>query len=102
MKPGTITEDTAFAILTAYREIKSATTLLADIEQAIADRPSSFDLEHRYKRYQLGVPSGESSTRIFDVRPELAKSVVLAHIAEQERRLVEANERARIELGAVS
>jgi hypothetical protein len=37
---------------------------------------------------------------MFDVQPRLAISVIQAHIANQQAALSEANEQARIELGA--
>lgn len=54
----------------------------------------------RLRQLQLGIPSGEQSHRLFYVSPLLAESVIRAHIENKRAQLVEANERARIELGA--
>ncbi len=107
MKPGIITQETAAAIWQAYREIEAAKKLLADMK---AEREKPFASEDKYaptlkdafgrrRQLQLGIPSGENSHRIFDVSPVLAESVIRAHIASKEAEVVEANERARIELG---
>lgn len=101
-----ITQDTASAIWTAYREISAAEKLLADMEaertKPFTDRdkyaPTLTDAFGRKRQLQLGIPSGENAHRIFDVNPELAESVIRAHIAKKKVELVEANERARIEL----
>lgn len=101
-----ITQDTASAIWTAYREIESAKKLLADME---AERKKPFsdidkhaptlkDAFGRRQHLQLGIPSGETGHRLFQVSPQLAESVIRAHIATKEAELAEANERARIEL----
>lgn len=54
----------------------------------------------RERQLQLGIPSGENGHRLLDVSPVLAESVIRAHIENKRAQLVEANERARIELGA--
>lgn len=101
-----ITQETAEAIWTAYREISASEKLLLDMKEAEkwgVDKhaPTLTDAFGRKRLLQLGIPSGENGHRIFDVRPELAVSVINAHIAQQRVNLVEANERARIELLAV-
>ncbi len=105
-----ISQETAAAIWSAYREIASAEKLLADMaaERAkpFADRskyaPTLKDAFGQRQHLQLGVPSGENSHRIFDVNPELAEAVIRAHIAKKNVELVEANERARIELNTAA
>jgi hypothetical protein len=47
---------------------------------------------------ELGVPSGDSSHRLFHVSNTLGRSVIAAHIARTQAELVEANEQARVEL----
>lgn len=101
-----ITQETAAALWCAYREIAASEKLLADMkeerEKPFTDRdkyaPTLKDAFGRKQQLQLGIPSGSNGHRIFDVNPELAESVIRAHIAKKQAELVEANERARIEL----
>lgn len=103
-----ITQETASSIWSAYREIEAAEKILSDIadERAKPFRdddkfaPTLKDAFGRTRHLQLGVPSGSNGHRLFDVRPELAESVIRAHIAQMKVRLVEANECARVELSA--
>ena len=101
-----ITQNTASDIWAAYREIEAAEKLLADMkaERSFGERdkhaPTLKDAFGRKRQLQLGIPSGENGHRIYDVAPELAESVIRAHIAKKRVELTEANERARIELTA--
>jgi hypothetical protein len=105
-----ITQNTASDIWAAYREIEAAKKLLADMkaerEKPFIDRdkhaPTLEDAFGRKRQLQLGIPSGENGHRIYDVAPELAESVIRAHIAKKQAELADANERARIELSAES
>ena len=100
-----ITKETCAAIWSAYREIETGEKLLADMklerERMEVDKhaPTLRDAFGRLRQLQLGIPSGESSQRLLDVSPVLAESVIRAHIQNKRTELVEANERARIELG---
>lgn len=97
---------TAAAIWNAYREIEVAEKLIADLEKERAEqkdgwgRPSQAE-EYR-TRIELSVPREDNSKRLYDVRPNLALAVIRAHIAEKKRELVEAQEKARLELEAAS
>ena len=99
-----ISQDTASRIWSCYREIETAETLLVDLERTAqaypfdASAPSIKDAFGRKQHLQLGIPCGENTSRLYDVPPQLAKSVILAHIAAKRAELVEANEQARIEL----
>lgn len=98
-----ITQATASRIWIAYNEIEKAEKLIAEMEEAArAGRdPNPRDPFGQRRNLQLGVPYGsDNAHRLFDVRPELAKSVIRAHIAEKQADLVAANEQARIELTA--
>lgn len=103
-----ITMKTAEAIWAAYREIETAEKLLADLEsertKPFAERdkhaPTLADVFGRKQHLQLGVPCGQNGHRLFNVAPELAESVIRAHVAKMNLALVEANERARIELNS--
>jgi hypothetical protein len=101
-----ITQETCAAIYAAHREIIAGEKLLEDMkeqrERMQADKyaPTLKDAFGRVRQLQLGIPSGENAHRIFDVSPVLAESVIRAHIENKRAELVEANERARIELGS--
>ena len=99
-----ITQATAEAIWSCYREIAVAEKLLADMaEEAKRNHrdphePRLRDAFGRRRQLQLGVPSGENCHRLMDVSPMLAESIIRAHIAAKQAELVECNERARVEL----
>lgn len=99
-----ITQETAEKIWNAYREIAASKKLLADMketrdrERLRRDDATLKDAFGRRQHLQLGIPSGQDGHRIFRVAPELAESVINAHIANQKALLVEANESARVEL----
>ncbi len=104
-----ISLETCMAIYAAYREINAGEKLLADMkaerekhrfDEVDKYAPTLKDAFGRARQLQLGVPSGENAHRIFDVSPVLAESVIRAHIEIKRAELVEANERARIELSA--
>ncbi len=99
-----IARDTAARIWNCYREIESAEKLLKDMAdgfdkwQEDKHAPTLKDAFGRRRQLQLGIPTGENGHRLFDVAPELAQSVVRAHVAKKHAELVEVNEQARIEL----
>lgn len=99
-----ITQSTAARIWECYREIQCGEQLLIDIEQQLKDHPHERheqtlrDAFGRRRDLQLGVPSGESSHRLFNVSPHLAMTVIRSHIAAKRAELTEANEQARCEL----
>jgi hypothetical protein len=101
-----VTQETAQRIWNCYREIAASEELLKDMEEAqvkdIFDRdknsPKLKDSFGQRRHLELGVPCGSDSRRIFRVAPQLARSVIVSHIATQRAELAEANEQARIEL----
>ncbi len=99
-----ITQETAAAIWHAYREIEAGQKLLTDMEAARKQHqldktePSLKDAFGRPRHLELGVPSGENSHRILQVAPELAESIIRAHIENKRAYLAECQERARFEL----
>ncbi len=100
-----IKQDTAARIWHCYREIEMAEKLLSDIEEARKsglgykkDEPTLRDAFGRRRNLQLGIPSGDSGHRLFEVAPQLAESCIRAHIENKKAELAEANEQARIEL----
>lgn len=100
-----ITQETAGKIWNAYREIAAGEQLLKEMERAADEyredvrRETVKDAFGRRRKLTLGVPSGDNAHRLLDVAPDLAKSVIRAHIENMRATLAEANEQARIELG---
>lgn len=89
----------------AYREIDVSETMLDDMSKELAkhsepDRsmPRLKDAFGYRKQIQMGVPSGSNCHRLFDVAPDLAKSVIKAHIANKKALLTELNERVKMEI----
>jgi hypothetical protein len=96
-----ITRNTASDIWRCHDEIEKGEKLLADMAALSTKWPEQkylLDSFGRERGLQLGIPSGESSHRLYNVSTKLALSVIAAHIANQKAALAEANERARIEL----
>jgi hypothetical protein len=101
-----ITQETAERIWNCYREIQASKQLLEDMKEAQAElfsrqdrnAPRLRDSFGQKRHLELGVPNGPDSRRIFSVAPQLANSVIAAHLATMQAELVEANEQARIEL----
>ena len=96
-----ITKETATEIALAYREIDAAEKLLVDVRGAM-DRFSGKDLRdvfgRRVEGLQLGVPSGESSHRCFNLPHVVALPVIEAHIAQCRAQIVALTEKARGEM----
>ena len=98
-----ISKETAGRIWTCHSEIETAKKLLAETEKELGDdepdyrgRPEQ-SLDGR-RPFELGVPTRTGGHRLYRVAPQLAQSVIRAHIANKEAELVEACEQARIEL----
>lgn len=91
----------------AHREIEAGEKLLADMAEQQRFEPDKYaptlrDAFGRQRHIELGIPSGENGHRIYGVSPVLAMSVIRAHIQDSRRKLLEANERARIELDSIT
>jgi hypothetical protein len=99
-----ITQKTIELIWRAQREITTGEQLLEDmkkVEEQNAHDPHAQHLKDAFGRrreLQLGIPSGNNAHRLLDVSPDLAKTIIVAHIEKNRAKLVEANECARIEL----
>lgn len=98
-----ICQETAGRLWNCYREIDVANKLLTELEEHLKDpnwKPTPLrDTFGRDRGLSLGVPCGnDNSQRLYNVPSRLALSMIRAHIAEQQKQLVEANEQARIEL----
>lgn len=100
MATGLISKDTATDIALAYRELETATKLLAEIEDT-RSRHEAPDLRDAFGRQvtglQLGVPSGQNSHRLFNVPWEIAKPVIETHIATQRAKIAALSQAAIIE-----
>lgn len=96
--------ETAFAIASAHQEIERAEKLLADTQKALSRRQMP-DVRDAFGRHQpglqLGVPSGENSTRLYQVEWSLCVPVLTAHIGQMGAKLSALNEVARSELDQV-
>ena len=95
-----IAKETAMDIALAYREVEAAEQLLADIVEA-QERFEAPDIRDAFGRLQgglqLGVPSGNSGHRLFNVPWTLARPIIEAHIAQQRSLIATLSEKARIE-----
>ena len=95
--------ETATQIALAYREIETAEKLLTEIGDTIARREAP-DIRDSFGRLmdglQLGVPSGASSQRLFNVPWTLARPIIETHIAHQKAKIAALCEKARTELDA--
>ncbi len=85
-----ISREVATDIAFAYREVETAEKLLADVKDAM-ERFNAKDIRDAFGRrqngLQLGVPSGDSGHRIFDVPWPLALPIIEAHIAHHKTRI---------------
>jgi hypothetical protein len=100
-----ISEETIQRIWSCNREIVVGKKLLEEMIEIAENLRRDGSAERikdafgRERDLQLGIPCGTSSTRLLNVSPALAVSIINVHIANKQAELVEANEQARIELG---
>lgn len=96
-----ISKETATDIAMAYRELEVAEKLLQDVRDTVANGCGK-DIRDVFGRtqhgLQLGVPSGDTGHRLFNVEYTLAIPVIEAHIAHHKARLAALSEKARLEL----
>jgi hypothetical protein len=107
---GELSKETLERIWHCRREIEAGNNLLQELEEErarIAEtehrrvsrmEPTLKDAFGRRRHLELGVPSGENSTRLFKVSPLLAVSIINSHIAKKTAELAEAHEQAKHEL----
>jgi hypothetical protein len=92
-----ISKDTAVAIAMAHREVEAGEKLLEDVRQAI-ERFAPKDIRDAFGRsvqgLQLGVPSGETGHRLFNVPYQLAIPIIEMHIAQQRALITTLSEQA--------
>lgn len=94
-----ISKETCRKIYNCYVEIENAEKLFEDMQQALKEH-GDLDLADAFGRrqpLQLGVPSGASSHRLYNVPPDLAIKVIEAHVKEQKELLIQYNAHAIIE-----
>jgi hypothetical protein len=98
-----ITEQTAVDIALAYREIAHGEKLLEEVK-ATRDRFQGTDIRDAFGRradgLELGVPSGDNSKRLFQVKWSLAEPVIEAHIADKRSQLAALMIKAEAELAS--
>jgi len=97
-----ITQETAGKIWQCHREIEAAKELLANEKIFPAnDSRAWHELPvGRWTRegFELVVPKDDTCKQLYGIKPELAKSVIRAHLAAMEALLAELSECARLEL----
>lgn len=96
-----ISKQTATDIAMAYREVETAEKLLADV-RATASQIGSKDIRDVFGRpqhgLQLGVPSGDTGQRLFNVPYSLAVPIIEAHIAHHRAVISALTEKAKLEM----
>ena len=96
-----ISQKTAFDIACAHQEIERAEKMLEETQTALGRRTTP-DIRDAFGRsqqgLQLGIPSGENSTRLYMVDWNLCIPVLTAHIGQMRAKLAALNEVARMEL----
>lgn len=96
-----VTKETATDIAYAYREVETATELLAQVEKTMqmSERHDIRDVfGRRQDGLQLGVPTGVGSQRLFNVPWPLAKPIIETHIAQQKAIIATLSTRAALEI----
>ena len=103
-----IGKSTCEKIWHCYREIEAGNKLLSEIKEIDSknkeraslngDEEKLRDVFGNMRDLELGIPSGESSKRLFRVSFELAIPVIKAHIANKTSTLAELQEVAKLEL----
>ncbi|MGN6208806.1 hypothetical protein [Asticcacaulis sp.] len=96
---------TALDIALCYQELKNGKALLDEVEKSIETerrgREQQTNIRDAFGRpargLELGIP-GNGTTRLHNVPWSLARSAIIAHLADVEKRLKVLNEGARLEL----
>lgn len=101
-----ISQETAGEIWNCYREILAGEKMLKEITEKIKEEKDnkvdffSASPEKVIRGHDLHAPNQNSaSSTLFSIDPELAMSVIRAHIAQKKAQLGRGNEQARMELG---
>jgi hypothetical protein len=100
-----ISKKTAMDIALAYREVETAQALLSEISDMMSAWGSP-DIRDAFGRHQdglqLGVPSGSSGHRLFNVPWTIARPIIETHIANQQAIIATLSEKARVEIAPFS
>lgn len=102
-----LSKETCEKIWHCHREIEAGEKLLADIKETIAKQrhdplpPALKDHFGHRADLQLGIPSGDSSHRLFKVSFDLAEPVIRTHIANKKADLARLNEVALLEMDKI-
>jgi len=101
-----ISQQTALDIAYAYREVETAEKLLAEITDEFTGRQRTPDIRDAFGRrqdgLQLGVPSGSTGHRLFNVPWTICKPIIEMHIAEQRAKIALLTEKAKAEMAGVA
>lgn len=106
---GLVSKNTAMRIALAYQEIERGEQLLAQVNEALAQRKERWPdkeedlrdaLGYRHRDLQLGVPTGGGARQLIGVSYELAVPVIESHIANERAKLAALSALARTELAA--
>ena len=98
-----ISKETVFEAGRIYREIEAGEKLLAEVDAELAKATDSIgfhgEVKNRTRGCQLGWPSmSGDGYRLYNVEAKIARSVIVAHLADQKAKLEKINEIARLEL----
>jgi hypothetical protein len=98
----TLSKQLVHDIWLAHDEVEKAEKMLGEVEELLksGEQLNLRDAFGRRRSFQFGIPSGESSHRLYDVHPSLALQVIKAHIATKRAELGLLNEQARSALSS--
>ena len=100
-----ITKETAVKIAFCHEQIENCQKIINDMAEVLKkdsekQTPKLHNAFGEKVGLELGVPSGDSSYRIFGVNTELGIKIIQSHVEEKKKRLVELMAIATIELTA--
>jgi hypothetical protein len=99
-----ISQQTAIDIAYAYREVETAEKLLSEITDEF-DRRTVPDIRDAFGRrqdgLQLGVPSGNSGHRLFNVPWSICRPIIELHIQRQRTQITILTQKAQEEIAGV-
>lgn len=95
-----ITQNTADEISRAFREVAAAEKLLEQIDEQLAKEKETRgfhgEIGTTARGCQLGWPDREGY-RLYFVEAKIARACIVAHLADQQARIVKLNETAKLE-----
>lgn len=99
-----ITQETASAIWSTHREIQTTKELIAVVEEHLAKpntdktAPVLKDAFGQRRHFEMGIPTSDTSLRIYLVSPHAALLILRQHLADMQAALIKHSETARFEL----